>query len=168
LGQWLKKNKLYYVSPNTRIQILPNDQSPIASIHYIIDKRSYKTTGIIDLTKFSGYKQLCFYAKDVAGNTSYSQCINLFVDSKPPVSHLKFSGPKLWDRDTLFITSNTEIAIVANDAQVGVQASEYAINNLDFTQYTQPFKILNDGVNVIYYRSRDKVGNLEKTKQKLV
>ncbi len=167
LGPYVEKQKTFYISPNTRIQVNYNDNSPMYRILYRLDNRffSQKQT-IIDLSKFSGYKTLCISAQDVAGNKSITKCYRIFIDKYPPKSSITIGKPKFFNRDTLFVTSQTQISLTAFDAQTSIDKIEYAINNNHFKTYTEPFTLSHDGLNIIFYRAKDKVGNIEPTKSK--
>ncbi len=167
LGAYLEKQNIFYISPNTRIQVNYTDNSPLYKIFYRLDNKffSQKQT-IIDLSKFSGYKNLCISAQDVAGNKSNTKCFKIFIDNIPPKSSIIVGKPKFFNRDTLFITSQTQISLTAFDPQTGIDKIEYAINNNDFKTYTAPFTLSHDGINVIFYRAKDKVGNIEPAKSK--
>ncbi len=169
LGDQYKKGKITYVSPNTKIKVLAQDASPVDKIYYIINNRSYSTkTNLIDLSKTKGYTQLCFSAKDVAGNKSPSKCIHLYVDYRPPKTIIKIGQPKFFDRDTTFITPETPVTFYATDDNSGVAQIFYAINNRDFKPYNGKINIRREGLNILYYHAKDNVGNIEETNKRYI
>ncbi len=169
LGPYVEKQKTFYISPNTRIQVNYTDNSPMYKISYRLDNKFFSIKSpVIDVSKFTGYKLLCISAQDIAGNKSNTKCFRIFIDNNPPKSSITVGKPKFFNRDTLFVTSKTPITISAFDTYTGIDQIQYAINNNNFKTYTAPFTLTHDGLNIIYYRARDQVGNIEPTKSKKI
>ncbi len=163
LGTEFKKNGIYYISSNTRLQVTYKDNSPLGKILYSVGNKTFSTKDIIDLSKYKGYKQICISAVDAAGNNSLTKCIRLIIDNQPPKITAVVGKPKFFDRDTLFITSQTPVNLYATDEYSGVDFILYAINNRDFKKYTNQLTIPNQGFNILYYKAKDKVDNYSKT-----
>ena len=93
------------------------------------------------------------------------------VDIQSPRTTINISLPK-YIAETIFITSTTEFTLTAIDDLIevgdgiglGVDYSEYKIDNTNWIKYTGAFTILNEGTHTISYRSADVVGNMEETK----
>ncbi len=168
LGDKVKKNGYWYVSPNSKIQLDIKDNTQIAEIKYSTNNSKYTSTGkTIDLSKMSGYQQICVFTSDVAGNVS-TKCFKIFVDNTQPKTSITFAKPEFVDRDTTFITSKTLITLQASDSYSGIKTIEYALNNMDFKPYDKPFTIEKEGLNILYYRAKDNVGNIEDYKSRII
>ncbi|SDD50713.1 Chitodextrinase [Paenibacillus sp. UNCCL117] len=56
------------------------------------------------------------------------------------------------------------VTLLGSDSQSGVDYTEYRLDDGEWTRYTQPISITENGVHTFDYRSSDKAGNIEETK----
>ncbi|MDD5353813.1 MAG: Ig-like domain-containing protein [bacterium] len=90
-------------------------------------------------------------------------------DSGAPVTIIQRTADGSWQTaDKTYITEKTQIYFSAIDTGTkpsGIDFTEYAIDASTWTIYASSFTLTGEGEHTIKYRSRDKAGNLEDTKQ---
>lgn len=111
----------------------------------------------------SGKYFVRFYAEDEWGNIEDMNVEMFTMDVDPPVTSLVFEGSNYGE----WISSETFVAFESNDAGAGVQSIMYRIDDGSWQTYYNKFK-LNGGEHVIYYYAKDRVGNVEAYKEKIV
>lgn len=104
-----------------------------------------------------------YYSKDNLNNTELVNRYAYYNDSTPPSTAITIEGPKYEN----YVKSSSRFILNANDDASGVQRSEYSIDILgSWTQYqVGGFSISSEGAHNVYYRSIDRMGNIEETKQ---
>ncbi|MBM3234980.1 hypothetical protein FJZ31_01645 [Candidatus Poribacteria bacterium] len=102
-------------------------------------------------------------AVDIAGNAQSSTSTWRFgVDNTPPQTTLTISESKLSEDNALLIQSIMPITLAADDgAGSGVALIEYRFDDGKWIAYAKPFTVNVSGDHKLYYRSSDKVGNVE-------
>ncbi len=167
-GNYFKRSDIYYLSPNTKIQLTAKDNFDVHKIFYYIYGRKYLYNGLVDLSKFSGMFPVFFNAIDVANNKSNTGSIKIFIDNEPPKTNILIGSPKFRNRDTIFISSKTKISFQAHDKYSLISKTEFAVNNLDFHKFIKPFTLDKEGLYLVNYRSIDAIGNIENTKTSII
>jgi hypothetical protein len=104
------------------------------------------------------------------GQTIYPQMEVLwevYVDGIPPVSKLVFgkSSTSMKVKEEFF-GHDLHIEIQATDETSGVESVFYSINGADYNQYKEPFTLGSEGFQKIIYYAVDRVGNVEKPKER--
>lgn len=94
-------------------------------------------------------------------HTSSKEIIVYFTEHNPPTTNISLSGV-LGNND--WYISEVKVTLSAADDISGVDKTEYSFDNVTWTIYTTPFNITQEGNSFIYYKSTDKVGNVETTK----
>lgn len=61
--------------------------------------------------------------------------------------------------------SDVVASLSATDTGTGVAKTEYSLDGINWTAYTEPFTVSEEGITTIHYRSTDNAGNVEKTNQ---
>jgi len=61
-------------------------------------------------------------------------------------------------------TSNVTVTLTAIDGDSGIDKTEYSFNGTAWNTYTDPFTVSTEGTTTVYYRSKDKAGNVETPK----
>jgi hypothetical protein len=90
-----------------------------------------------------------------------------YADGIAPVSKLHFSkSGKMAKGGKQFFGDSLTIEIKATDAISGVDQILYSINGEEYKPYTSPFTLTSEGIQKIKYYAVDKVGNVEKPKEK--
>ncbi|NIA09775.1 MAG: PKD domain-containing protein [Nitrospiraceae bacterium] len=83
---------------------------------------------------------------------------NVTVDTVAPVTNISFNGT---EGNNGWYTSNVTVTILPSDATSGVDTTYYSINGGNWTNYTSPFIISDNGETAIEFYSIDKAGNKE-------
>jgi hypothetical protein len=89
----------------------------------------------------------------------------VYADSYPPQSGLKFSGASTYTKDgKKYFGKGIEITIISTDALSGVDKTYYSINNEVFKPYSGSISLNEEGEYMLRYYSVDNVGNVEEIK----
>jgi serine protease AprX len=99
-----------------------------------------------------------YYSIDNANHQEAVKSRPITVDLAPPVTTCTPGGtPNVdgWYHEAVTVT------FVATDDSTGLQSTSYSLNGQDWTTYTDPFTINDDGLITVYYRSTDRAGNVE-------
>jgi hypothetical protein len=116
------------------------------------------------MTNKHGVHNVKYDANDLVENLSGNHYINVFMDNEGPETGIIYSNPQFMDRDTLFITSKSNISLKTRDDASGVKSVEYSIDGAGFKAYDQ-FTLPNEGYHTINFRSTDNVNNKETEKE---
>ncbi len=102
-------------------------------------------------------------ASPIAGTiASYNfEVIPEVTDEIPPETTISFSGTQGLNN---WYTSDVTASLEASDDFSGVQLTEYSFDGITWNQYSEPFTVVTEGENTIYYRSTDNAGNIESAK----
>ncbi|WP_157638306.1 OmpL47-type beta-barrel domain-containing protein [Flexithrix dorotheae] len=157
-----------FVAGQTKLKLTARDnKAGVENIYYSVDGGEflvYNKPFILD--KKQGSSIVRFYAIDKVKNKGKSQTNsemgNLYLDLTAPKVSNSYSGPQFFNRDTMFITSETEIILKATDYESGVEKIGYSINKGSELVYNEPFKIEKDGYHDIEYFGADHVANRRK------
>jgi hypothetical protein len=149
--------------------------SLVDRIELSVDSGEFKEyNGALELTG-EGKHSLKFRALNPVNQWSPVQFVEVFLDLTPPTTEVRFEEGKIF-RDSrpesnlpttnnLFTALNSTISLVAQDNLSGVQNIEYTWDpNGTFVPYSKPIYVDKAGPRVIYFRSTDRVGNVESTK----
>jgi hypothetical protein len=82
-------------------------------------------------------------------------------DSTTPITTISVEGTL---GNNGWYVSPVIVSLNATDSQSGVNYTMYELDNSNWTMYTGPFEIDNDGTHMISYYSVDEAGNVETTK----
>lgn len=118
--------------------------------------------------KKGGSYSIRYRAIDQVGNvgatSTNTQISAIYIDDTPPVVTHSVSAPKIYTRDTLFITDKAFFTIKSFDAESGGAIVDYKIDNGEPVTYEQPFQVPAEGRHAISYSGTDLVNNsAEKT-----
>ncbi len=157
-----------FIAGATRIQLSAIDnKAGVEDIYYSIAGGEYqKYEKPFPLNLKQGAAAVKFYATDKVENkskaNSSAETGNLYLDlTAPKVSHA-YQGKQFFNRDTMFITSATDVILKATDYESGVEKITWSLNGGDETTYDGGFKIDSEGVHQIDYFAYDNVGNRRK------
>ncbi len=161
------KGKFLYISERSRIKINATDEkSGVEKIIYSINnnllKEKYSEPFAISN---QGLNTVLYTSSDNVGNIAVPKAQQIFLDKSIPVSNSSFRGKQFADRDTIFITSDTHIAISTSETGSGIQAIEYSLDGGNKTVYTSAFKVEKDGYHTLEYHAKDNVNNVEEIKK---
>ncbi|WXG39331.1 MAG: hypothetical protein WED07_00610 [Candidatus Freyarchaeum deiterrae] len=105
-----------------------------------------------------GTTTIYYRSIDDASNVN-SGNITVNIDKTPPVTTASLNatpGLNGW------YTSDVDVTLHPTDSESGVAITQYSINGTtNWTNFTGPFTISNEGTTTIYYKSTDNVGNVE-------
>ena len=155
-----------YVSPRTEVSLSATDnKAGVKQIYYRIDNASSKTdySGNFKFPNKSGLHTLKYDANDNVENLSANEYLRVYMDNTPPATGIDYGSPQFFDRDTLFITSDTKITLNSRDRESGVQKTEYKIDGGSMKGYSA-FTIPSEGYHTVSFKATDNVNNEEQTK----
>ena len=161
--------KVFIAGPSKVKLTAMDNKAGLEDIYYSINGGEYvKYSNPFILEKPQGAGVVSFYAIDKVKNKSKSQTNdelgNLYIDlTAPKLSH-SYKGAQFYDRDTMFITSKTEVMLKASDYESGVEKINYVINDGSENTYDNPFTLNNEGIQHIDYSGTDNVSNKKSDK----
>ncbi len=119
-----------------------------------------------------------YHSIDNLENTEEINSITVKLDNTPPITSFNVIGPSFTDGSgKTYITSNTELELVADDPVVngvasGVKSLKYKVEGSDWVTVDESTEVFNitgeDGEYTIEYYTIDNVGNEEEIKTKSV
>jgi hypothetical protein len=152
-----------YISPRTQFIINAKDEkSGVDKIQYSINTSLYDTDYKNPFTlENKGLNYLHIRGSDYVGNISPAILKTFYCDPDAPRSTLTIGTPKLYTRDTLFVSSKTLFSIACKDEGSGVGSIKYSINGSTPVEYQKSFNLEGNGFTVLNFSAEDKVGNQE-------
>jgi len=160
--------KKYFIGGNSKFLLKESEESQLIDrIEVSVDGDSdYKPYNEAVQFKKEGKHSLKFRAVTQVNNWSPVQFVEVFVDLTPPTTELKFSDEKFYkDQSGIFVALNSPVTLVSQDSLSGVANIEYSWDGITFTDYNDPIVMNKLGKKTIYYRSTDRVGNVEPVKK---
>jgi hypothetical protein len=160
------KGKYLYISERSRFRVNAKDEkSGVDKIIYSINNNLLKEhyTEPFAITN-PGLNNVIFAASDYVGNIALAKAQQVYLDKSIPSSNLSFRGKQFADRDTTFITSQTQLVLSTSESGSGIQSIEYTLNG-EKMNYSAPFSIVKDGYQTLEYQTKDNVNNTEEIKK---
>ncbi len=142
-----------------------DNKAGIKEVYYSINNQEYKLyEKPVFLTSASGNIAIRCYALDNVNNRSETdesstQAKVPFIDLSGPSLNHTFKGPFFNIGDSVYISPKTQIMLKANDPDAGLSYIEYAIDNGETINYTQPFMVDQEGFHAIASTAYDNVEN---------
>ncbi len=167
-GDFFEKNGRTYLASDATITLSATDnKAGVKEINYSINgapSQVYKKPFV--LPNKDGYYNIKFRGIDNVNNKGIftsdeemKKLNNLYRDNKAPKISYSYIGKKFFTRDTMFITSQTKIKLIAYDNESGTAEIKYSLNNNSEKKYTKPFTAVSEGNNYIKYTGVDNVKN---------
>jgi hypothetical protein len=169
------ESKKYFIGGNAKFMLRQGqDSSIIDRIEVSVDGGefvAYKDG--ISLAE-EGKHTIKFRAINPVNNWSPVQFVELFLDITPPLTQTKFEEGKFFRKDNvgsvekqeIFAALNSTLSFLAQDNLSGVAKIEYSWESeTAFIPYQKPILIDKPGRRVLFFRSTDRVGNVEPTRQ---
>ncbi|MBB6459317.1 OmpL47-type beta-barrel domain-containing protein [Flammeovirga kamogawensis] len=158
-----------YVSSRTTFSIATSDnKAGVKNVFYSTNRGNNYTpyTGTpFTLKSELGKHTIMYKASDNVNNQAVEKTVEgtetLFMDNISPTTSLMYIGNKFEHRDTLFITSKTQIRLMANDSHSKVKDTFFTLNAGDEKEYSGAFTVKELGDQTLHYRSIDNVNNEE-------
>ncbi|MDR9398029.1 MAG: hypothetical protein RI562_03130 [Salibacter sp.] len=159
------KGKYLYVSPRTKVNLTASDnKAGVKNIYYRIDGGNRNTfSSDFNIPNKLGTHSVKYDANDNVENLSTNHYLNVYMDNKSPETGIKYGNPQFFDRDTLFITSETEVTLFKSDVGSGVKSTKYSIDGGGEKDYST-FTIPGEGYHTTAFYSTDNVNNKESKK----
>ncbi len=157
-----------FVAGQTKVKLSAQDnKAGVQGIYYKIDGGDFKEYSTpFTLDRAQGSSIVSFYAIDKVQNkgkaTTNDELGNLYLDLTAPKLSYSYKGEQFFDRDTMFITSNTSVVLKAKDYESGVDQIKYTLNEGSERTYESPFKIEAEGIQQLSYSATDNVKNSKK------
>ena len=160
------QGRYFYVSPRTTFELAAADnKAGVKNIYYRIDGGERMTySSEFKMTDTRGVHNVKYDANDLVDNLSGNHYIKVFMDNEGPETGIIYANPQFMDRDTLFISSKSNISLKTRDEDSGVKSEEYSIDGAGFKSYEQ-FTLPSEGYHTINFRSTDNVNNKETEKE---
>ena len=160
------EGKYLYLAQDSKISLEANDdKSGVDKVYYSINNSSLSELysqpfGI----KNQGLQYVNFAAMDFVGNKSPLKAEKVFLDLTAPVTRIDYKGLKFFNRDTFYITENTEIVISSTETESGINKIFYKIDDGDINEYSTPVIIKEGGFHTVSYYGTDNLDNKEAEK----
>jgi hypothetical protein len=154
-----------YASTSTQIALEATDnKAGVKQLFYSINGAPEKVyTAPFALPAKQGTYSIRYRAVDQVGNVGATvtdkQVSTIYIDDTPPVVTHSVSMPKVFTRDTLFVTDKTLFTIKSFDAESGGAIVDYKIDNSVETTYETPFAVFAEGKHSLSYSGTDLVNN---------
>jgi hypothetical protein len=159
-----------YATSGTLVSLEATDnKAGVKQLFYSINGgKEQAYTEPFSLPAKAGAHSVRYRAIDQLGNVgatfTNTQIATIYVDDTPPVVTHAVSTPKIFARDTLFITDKAIFTIKSFDAESGGAIVDYKIDNGEEITYEQPFGVHAEGRHSLSYSGTDLVNNsAEKT-----
>ncbi len=162
------QGKYLYISERTKFTVKSADkESGTAIIYYGIDRaaKSKKFDRPFSVTSRKGIHRINYTAMDNVKNMAPAKYEVVYLDNEPPATSIDYKYPQFFDRDTLFISDKTPIALYPRDGESGIKTLEYSIDGESYQEYDNPFTIQNGGYHTITFKATDNVNNQEQKKE---
>lgn len=154
-----------YASTSTLIALEATDnKAGVKQLFYSINGAPEKVyTAPFALPAKQGSYSIKYRAIDQVGNVGVTvtdkQVSTIYIDDTPPIVTHSVSMPKVFTRDTLFVTDKTLFTIKSFDAESGGAIVDYKLDNSVETTYEAPFTIPHEGKHALSYSGTDLVNN---------
>jgi hypothetical protein len=159
-----------YASKGTLVALEATDnKSGVKQLFYTVNGAAEQVyTAPFSLPAKQGAYSIRYRAIDQLGNVgatfTNTQISAIYIDDTPPVVTHTVSVPKVFTRDTLFVTDKALFTIKSFDAESGGAIVDYKIDNDEVVTYEKPFTVPTEGKHSFSYSGTDLVNNsAEKT-----
>lgn len=158
------KGNYLYVSPRTKISLSATDnKAGVKNIYYRIDgKDRFTYSNEFNIPNALGVHTVKYDADDNVENLAANKYLTVFMDNRAPETGITYGNPQFFDRDTLFITSQTPVKLRFRDGESGIQKTVYNIDSSGDKNYSE-FTVPGEGYHTISFKSTDNVNNEEET-----
>lgn len=155
----------YYASASTLVALAATDnKSGVKQLFYSVNGATEQVyTAPFALPAKQGSYSIRYRAIDQLGNVGATftdkQISAIYIDDKPPVVTHSVSTPKIFTRDTLFVSDKTLFTLKSFDAESGGAIVDYRLDNSAEVTYEKPFEVSREGRHSISYSGTDLVNN---------
>lgn len=161
--------KKYFIGGNSKFLLKPGEQSSLIDrIEVSVDGGDYRSYGSAVDFHDEGKHTLKFRAINPVNNWSPVQFVEVFVDLSAPVTEAKLKEDKSYrsEKDNLtYVALNSSVTLSSQDNLSGVASIEYSWDGTNFSPYSKPIAVEKAGRQTLFFRSIDRVGNVEQSKK---
>jgi hypothetical protein len=164
-ANFVKVGSRLYIAKASTIQLSATDnKAGVKQVYYTVNGGTEKLYSMpFTVSKKQGAYIVKFRGIDNVNNkgpfTTDDNLGDLFIDDTPPQLSHTVNLPKVFTRDTLFITKDSKIDLRSIDLESGSAKIEYQIGNGTTATYSKPLQIATDGKHTLTYTGFDKVNN---------
>jgi hypothetical protein len=154
-----------YVNKGTLVSLEATDnKSGVKQLFYSVNGSTEQLyTAPFALPVKQGAYSIRYRAVDQLGNLGATftnkQISAIYIDDTPPVVTHSVSTPKIYTRDTLFVTDKALFTIKSFDAESGGAIVDYKLDNGQEVTYEKPFAVTTEGRHSLSYSGTDLVNN---------
>ncbi|MFC2086235.1 OmpL47-type beta-barrel domain-containing protein [Bacteroidota bacterium] len=166
LGNSFMNDNKEYSSGRSKLKLTAVDnKAGVKAIYYSLNKGEYqKYEKPFYLSVISGSLNINSYAVDNVNNQSTASSKTssrnvTYIDLTGPEISYEFVGAKFKVLDSIYISKNTAIKLIANDKESGYKSMDYNIDESSIKTYENPFKIEQEGSHKIGATAFDNVDN---------
>ena len=158
-------NGRMYIAKATTIQLSATDnKAGVKEIYYTINSGAEQLfSSAFTLPQKQGSYSVKFKGIDNVNNKgtliSNDQLSNIFLDDTPPTLSHQIDNPKVFTRDTLFITKDAAISLSSVDQESGSAKIDYTIDGASSGVYAAAFQVSSEGKHTVSYTGTDNVNN---------
>ncbi len=169
------ESRKYFIGGTAKFMLRQNQESSmIDKIEVSVDGADYIEYKDGIALNNEGKHSIKFRAINPVNSYSPVQFVELFLDLTAPLTQTKFEEGRFFRKDNtggvdgqeVFAALNSTLSFLAQDNLSGVSKIEYSWeSDSAFLPYTKPLLIDKPGKRTLYFRSTDRVGNVEATKK---
>ena len=134
-------------------------ESDIEKIQYSVDGSDFSTYQSPISFNTEGRHIIVYRAIDKAGNISSEKIYSVVIDATAPDGAISVKGPVYIVGNNVYITSDTQIVLWAEDKLSGVDSVYVKIDNAEYMPYSGPVTISEEGEHTASSYAIDNVGN---------
>lgn len=160
-------NGRQYVSPRTDIKLAANDNKiGVHRIEYQINEGGYQRyVSPFKIPQNNGEYRIDYRSTDNVENTSIPKRTIVWMDLEKPISEYTFEGPTFFLRDTLYITTRTELVLPAKDQFSSIKQVNFRKDADPQKTFSKPITIQGRGFHEVIFHALDMVNNRESDKR---
>ena len=137
-------------------------QSGLSAIAFQVDSGPWTDYSLPIAFEQQGMHRLNFTAADLAGNQETPQSITLYIDLHSPSTAVQVSGDIGLEG---WYTSPVNVTLDPSDNMSGTASTSWRLDAGDWSPYTGVLEIDQSGLHIMEFKSVDRAGNSEITKQ---
>ncbi|MCF7928405.1 MAG: hypothetical protein K9L68_05495 [Spirochaetales bacterium] len=162
-GPVMVEDQKVYLTSDTNIILRAEDElSGVDTVYVNLDGSGFVEFSDSAYIYEEGYHIGRAYAVDNVGNRSSTYRVEAYVDNTAPVVEINAEKDFLRQQGTTYSSKNNRYSVSAYDETAGVDEVLVSIDNREFSTYTGPFRIQEEGQHTIRARAVDKLGNVTK------
>jgi len=163
LSGMLGQNDWY--QSDVQVQLTAVDEvSGVAKTEYSSDGAAWDIYNEPFTISEEGTATVYYRSINNAGRTEEAKQASVNIDKTPPSTSAAILNGDLGDND--WYVSDIQVQLTAMDDISGVAKTEYSFDGEHWMVYSAPFIVSTEGAMTLYYRSTDRAGNVEETREK--